>query len=280
MNKNILQALSGGFDSTCLLIKNLENGDHVYPVYIKASSVDPVKRQIELKVIKELLANPEIKTHNLHDLITVPLHMRNIDGIFSFQPVLWTLGLFCEVKKRRDFYDEVHIGYIMNDSAVSYLGEIKRIWRSFFSLSFPEYNKIPELEFPLVKYSKEMVINKLLYFQNTVAYNCWTCERPSVLYERKKKNHGGREQIIEHCGRCAPCKKIKEYIGLENLPRYRRTEHRELLGRLVKRYKEKLPLDDPIILDMLITCEKLDEKESTHITSIVERRENRKKQGM
>jgi hypothetical protein len=266
------------------LIKNLENGDHVYPVYIKASCVSQVKQQIELKVVRELLANPEIKTKNLHDLTVIPIHMNNIDGIFSLQPILWMLGLFYEVKKHRGggLYDEVHIGYTMNDSAVSYLDEIKKIWQSFFTLSFPfsDYRHIPELKFPLLKYSKDMIVNDLRYLLPDDIYNLWTCEMPSVLYERKKTKHGGREQIIEHCGRCAPCKKIKEYIGLENLPRYRRTEHRELLGRLVKRYKEKLPLNEPLMLDMLISYERLDEKESTHITSIVERRKNRKKQGM
>ncbi len=42
--KTILQSISGGFDSTFLLIKNLEEGNIVYPVYIRSPKITEIKR--------------------------------------------------------------------------------------------------------------------------------------------------------------------------------------------------------------------------------------------
>jgi hypothetical protein len=89
MRKNILQSVSGGYDSTYLLIKNLENGDSVYPLYVHASCVHPVKQNIELTVIKNMIQKLKPKFDNLHDLAEINIGIDDIGNINSLQPVLW-----------------------------------------------------------------------------------------------------------------------------------------------------------------------------------------------
>jgi hypothetical protein len=91
MRKNILQSVSGGYDSTYLLIKNLENGDSVYPLYVHASCVHPVKQNIKLTVIKNMIQKLKPKFDNLHDLAEINIGIDDIGGINSLQPVLWLL---------------------------------------------------------------------------------------------------------------------------------------------------------------------------------------------
>jgi 7-cyano-7-deazaguanine synthase in queuosine biosynthesis len=210
MKKNILQSISGGFDSTYLLLKNLKNDDVVYPVYISAKNINPIKQHIELHVVIDLITNLQKQFSNLKDLKLVPVSMKTISGLYSDQPILWLLGLFYEAKKR-DIYDEVHIGYIMGDIAVSLLAEMHRFWKSLFSfsLAFEPYT-VPELCFPLVKYPKEYIIDSLEYTHRDIALGCWTCERPQIIKQKQRRNDGGEiEAFIEPCGECTPCKKLK-----------------------------------------------------------------------
>ena len=122
MSKNILLALSGGFNSTYLLIKNLQEGNTVKPIYIYAYNVHPAKRLVEITTVRNLIETLQKKFDNLDDLKVVENKQNCINGIVSTQPIMWLLGLFEEAKKERNdtFYDEVQIAYIMGDTAVSF----------------------------------------------------------------------------------------------------------------------------------------------------------------
>ena len=104
MNKNIMQTVSGGYDSTYLLIKNLQNGDNVYPLYIHASYVNPTKQRIEINCLRKLIKRLKRKYYNLHNLIETEIHMEPIRNIFSTQPITWLLALFKEIKKEMPCY--------------------------------------------------------------------------------------------------------------------------------------------------------------------------------
>jgi hypothetical protein len=173
--------------------------------------------------------------NNLNDLEVVSIHMDNISSLFSLQPILWILGLFKVVMDNRGGYDEVHIGYIMNDSALSYLKDIERIWYSLFNLSFSQNENIPAIRFPLVKMHKSRIISKLQY-ADLLDY-CWTCESPRVI-QTKKINKNDRELIIGSCGTCDPCKKIQDHIPLDSLPIYKRIEHRKERSIIINTYKK------------------------------------------
>ena len=213
MSNNILQSVSGGFDSTYLLIKNLQNGDNVFPIYIHVNCIDPIKQIIESTVIKSIIEKLKPRFNNLHELIEIEMGIDNIRDIFSSQPVFWILGLFNEVKNRKNYadYDEVHIGYIMQDSALSYLKEIKTYWKAMFSFSIQKYS-VPKLVFPLTKYHKVMIINELYRYDSDILSSCWTCERP-VMHRAKKKTDNTIETYIEPCGICDPCLKFKTPKG-------------------------------------------------------------------
>jgi 7-cyano-7-deazaguanine synthase in queuosine biosynthesis len=223
MNKKILQTVSGGFDSTALLLKNLENHDHVYPVYVMASSVNHLKQNIELFTVKELITKMRVNNPYLHELEIIPMHFNNIPGLYSVQPILWILGLLTEAKRSYIHYEEAQIAYIMNDDTVSLLKEARNLWKSLFAFStrYSSYT-MPKLRFPLIFEKKFSIIN-YLEKHNDILYNCWTCETPRVLYERRLAD-GGKRQVIGHCGNCLPCTKIKEHIAWEYLAKYERTE--------------------------------------------------------
>jgi 7-cyano-7-deazaguanine synthase in queuosine biosynthesis len=221
MKKRILQAVSGGYDSTYLMTKNLQSGNEVFPIYIHASSVHPIKQHIEYYCIKKIIEKLQEKYSNLNDLEEINIKMDNLREVFSIQPILWILGLFNEVKNGYNSCDEIHIGYIMQDGAISYISEIKTFWKSLFSFSMPDFN-IPKLVFPLIKYPKDLILRKLDGFDDEIFNVCWTCEKPSVLKTKKLKD-GNIEAFIEPCGKCNPCNNIKDsrYISFDALNKYK-----------------------------------------------------------
>jgi len=135
------------------------------------------------------------------------------------------LALFKEVRKNGYYrnYDEVHIGYILQDAAISYIPEIKALWKALHSFSYPESDfVIPKLCFPISRYHKTQIINTLQYScDEDILTSCWTCERPDI---KKKIHHKDTiEVFIEHCGSCAPCLHLKEANSsvFNNMKNYR-----------------------------------------------------------
>jgi len=212
MKKTILQTVSGGFDSTYLLIKNLNEGHEVYPIYIHSPTVNQIKQTIELNSVKQLLERLH-SFNNLKGLTETDINLNGIPNLFSSQPIFWLLGLFNEVKNISLYsdYDEVHIGYILGDGAVSYLHEIKKLWKALFSFSLPDY-KVPKLVFPLLKYHKETIIKKLDEYNSEIFDNCWFCETPNIINTKRMKN-GNIEMYVESCGECSPCIRTRNIIS-------------------------------------------------------------------
>jgi 7-cyano-7-deazaguanine synthase in queuosine biosynthesis len=242
MNKNILQAVSGGYDSTYLLIKNLQNGDNVYPVYVHVSCIYPIKQMIEINKVKLLIKKLRRKYNNLHELTEKEMYIDPINNIFSTQPIFWMLALFNVVKKNRHFiYHEVHIGYIASDGVISHIPEIRTYWKTLFSFSdhSPKWT-IPKLCFPLLKYDKAHIIKKLENYDKEILASCWTCENPKVI-KTKRCRDNTIEMYIEACGSCQPCENLQntENISFDLIKKYRivfnRNKFHKLLGNFEKR---------------------------------------------
>ena len=222
MKKIILQAISGGYDSTWLLIKNIKEGNEVYPIYIHSSSVSKLKQVIEINSVKNLIQKLQLRFNNLNNLSEVEIKLDAARDVISMQPIFWMLGLFIDVKNMHHFidYDEVHIGYVMCDSAVSYQHEILNFWKSLFLFSFPDY-KVPKLIFPLIKYQKTAIINNLENFDREILADCWFCENPKIIKTKKIKG-GNIEIYIEPCGECNPCIRIKNiHYNFNGLKKYK-----------------------------------------------------------
>jgi 7-cyano-7-deazaguanine synthase in queuosine biosynthesis len=283
MNKNILQSVSGGYDSAWLLIKNLQNHDNVYPVYIYSSCINTIKQRIENTVANDLIVKLQQRFDNLHDLTEITINMNNVKGIYSTQPILWCLGLFSEIQNKRYIsYDEAHIAYIMRDSAISLQTEIQAFWKSLFSFSWPlpDYT-VPALKFPLVKYSKDIIIQNLRNFDDSIAESLWTCERPRILRKKKLKN-GDIEAYIEPCGVCHTCGNLRNVynISFDSLRKYRavfhasdwRTEIDKLANKIIRNrdldriHKNHVELEtaDAKIIDAI--HKKLEQHETTEKT--------------
>jgi len=208
MKKNILQALSGGYDSTYLLIKNLQNGDNVYPIYIHSRFIYPLKQKIELTNVKNLINKLKKKYKNLHDLIETQITMSPIDHFFSTQSLTWILCLLREVMKNYYSvrYNEVHIGYIKNDCVIDYLPSLLNMWKLLFEFTKPfRFYSIPKLCFPLSKYNKKQIIKKIRSYDKNILSLCWTCEKPKIIRESRYNN--SIELLVEACGLCTPCRK-------------------------------------------------------------------------
>ena len=225
MKKKILQAVSGGFDSTYLLIKNLQNGDTVQPLYVHVNSIDKIKQKIESTIVKNLITKLQVKYDNLNDLKEVEIGIDNIPNIVSDQPIYWTLALFKEVRKNGYYrnYNEVHIGYILQDAAISYIPELRALWKALHSFSYPDHDfVVPKLCFPISKYHKTQIISSLRYScDEDILASCWTCERPDIKKKIRRKDTV--ELNIEPCGSCATCLHLKEANStvFNNMKNYR-----------------------------------------------------------
>lgn len=85
-------------------------------------------------------------------------------------------------------HSEVALGYVMNDDAISYLDDFRRIWRAFGGL-WPRGHQYPKLVFPFSKWQKIQILDIIPRQLHPML--TW-CENPGE---------------IDHCGMCRPCKK-------------------------------------------------------------------------
>jgi hypothetical protein len=121
------------------------------------------------------------------------------DGLHFAQMPFWIMsGL-------RAVTDEVHIGYVMNDDAISYLGDIQKIWNSYKCI----HDKLPKLKFPLAKLNKEIIKSQL---PDSLFQEVFSCENPHLTIDEKS--------FVE-CGTCVSCNKNKYYNFFNLWPRNR-----------------------------------------------------------
>jgi len=188
--KKVLILSSGGLDSTYLVYENLKKGNLVRTLYTTVQNnghkPESEKKSLELQkeyFLKNFPNQLETYYNNVEILISYPQ-----DNLILKQIPLWIMSMlyYCEG------VDEIQVGYVMNDDAISFLEDIKGIYKSY---EFLFDNKCPELIFPLTKTKKEEIINKIPQeLINTIVF----CEAP--LY-------GGEK--YKPCGGCAVCKRYK-----------------------------------------------------------------------
>jgi hypothetical protein len=186
--KNIFVLWSGGLDSTYLVYKNLLEGNTVKAGYVE------IKNNIE-KTIKErtsLVKLYEIFNDNFGDRFSYAEQSTfevkaSIDSVSLKQVPVW----ICSILYMDLNIDEVQIGYVSNDDAISFLEEIKRIYRSYE----PIVERLPKLVFPLTKTKKEEIVPKLpMKYLKEVSF----CEGSNS---------------IRFCGECHPCKRMREVLS-------------------------------------------------------------------
>jgi len=175
----IMVLWSGGMDSTFLIWKLLREGHEVTATYIDIMN-NATKTKRELKSITKIS-----KLFSVYSFTLLPTQHVSISpghNMYLQQTVCWGLVLpVCEDM------DELHLGYIMNDDAVSFIPEIKQMFNGYKGL----IQNLPKLKFPLLKYNKQYIWNNLP--EKIRKHTTW-CESP---------------RIKDNCGTCIPCKRHK-----------------------------------------------------------------------
>ena len=198
MSKKVAVLFSSGLDSTYLVWKNLKEGNVVTPVYFEINNNENKtimeKNRIEL-LIKEFNNDTELKSkiNDIKYAINVGVQVYN-DKLFFKQIPIWLLGL---VYIQGLDVDEIQIGYVCNDDAIPYLNDIKKIYKTYQSIS----EKLLPLNFPLIKYKKWQIIRELPSQYKKLIF---TCENPRIDESTKE------DTIIQYtpCCNCVPCKSI------------------------------------------------------------------------
>jgi 7-cyano-7-deazaguanine synthase in queuosine biosynthesis len=229
-NKKVGVLFSGGLDSTFLVWNNLKKGNEVYPFYIeiKNNRDKPILEKNRVQLLFEMFYK------EYSDLIRCPKYILNVDvtdnnsELHLQQVPVWILGLlFSQVHG----LDEIQIGYVMNDDAISYISDIKKIYNSYNRISEP---LIP-ISFPLKKWKKEMIIQELpmKYRELTV-----TCEEPTIIGNRNNVVGIGEEtKPLEYraCGRCVACQRIIANRYYEEIPEsYKGVEIEKSMNTLMR----------------------------------------------
>ena len=216
MNKKVAVLFSGGLDSTYLLWKNLKEGNIVVPVYVEIENNEAKsileKNRIELlyrEFKKEFDADSswegKSKLKRIEYLFNVGISARE-DSLYFKQVPVW---IFATLFMQSLDVDEIQIGYVSNDDAISFLDDIRKIYKSYQAICDP----MKSLKFPLVKYKKELMARELPenYLKLIVS-----CENPRIVGNNDA-------EFIEYspCCRCEPCKRIinSDYYGLGYFPK-------------------------------------------------------------
>ena len=174
MDKKVAILFSGGLDSTYLVWKNLTDGNEVYPIYIEIENNDK-KTMLEKNRIKllwkefnnEFHYNKPLNKSLLHDIqyvLKVNVSSRE-DSLYFKQIPIW---MFAMAFLQSLSIDEIQIGYVANDDAISYLSDIQNIYKSFEVISEP----LLPLTFPLVKNQKHQIFRELPIQYRDLIFSC------------------------------------------------------------------------------------------------------------
>lgn len=213
MSKKVAILFSGGLDSTYLVWKNLKDGNQVLPIYVEIENNDVKtileKNRIELlykEFSKEFNSTEthEKKIENIHYGISVMVHANEDSLHFKQIPIFIFAGVFIQGMK----IDEIQIGYVSNDDAISYIDDIKNIYNSYQTISKP----MKPLVFPLTKKTKWQMVEELPKQYMELIFSC---ENANII---------GSEDVelieYEPCCECAPCKRIiaSDYYNTDEYP--------------------------------------------------------------
>lgn len=183
---------SGGLDSTYLIHKLLSENPNqtVVAGYVEVlNNYD--KTQMELKATEKLNEQLQVMYPNRFRFLGT-VYKCNVCLTTNWMPlpqmIVWISSIMSSTPHDAN---EICVGYVMNDCAISYLSELKSFIKSYSKMLCN--GKLPPISFPLSKTNKEEIHNSIPYeLKNHVVW----CEMP-----RKKTDN-----LYGPCGVCIPCK--------------------------------------------------------------------------
>jgi len=245
--KTIIVTWSGGLDSTYTLIKDLEKGYIVQPIYIEFKSAGNDKILVEKDAILKMHEILKLKFSNLrkpHFIFTSDmirdkdnisyggsgLSIPIMNNIMSIQPIAWILGIsdylnqmlekityndiknlnnnLIEYKKIK----EIQMGYVLNDDSISILDIIQNLYKILnnFTISHNVYGiDYPKLIFPSIKIPKTFAYFYIKENYNELKTYITTCEKPIILINKEEKI------FYKQCGDCGTCTHIKQELSYD-----------------------------------------------------------------
>ncbi len=192
---------SAGLDSTYLVWKAINDPTikEIRLIYIKIKN-NREKTVVEKIQIRKLL--DIFKKYDLSRKISSSMDEISIQAFnYGYQlPQLPTI-LLAATSAMSKYNNEIWIGYIMGDDAISYLDEIKSIWEINKAFVVDEA-KHTKLVFPLVQLKKMEIAYKL---PADILKETFTCEAPTII--------DADAEIWKECGECQTCKR-DQYAGV------------------------------------------------------------------
>jgi 7-cyano-7-deazaguanine synthase in queuosine biosynthesis len=180
---------SGGLDSTYLIYKLLCEKHHVEAFYVDLKN-NAAKAKRELAAIKKLaklFSKYDFKYSGVLSEFRLK-HIEKDNPVGFYQSPVWLLSAYY-------LKGPVSIGYVMNDDAISYIDDYKKIIKSLNAIRFSPL----EIDFPLTKTSKRDILAALpKEFLGCITY----CES---------------EGIQDKCGKCGPCKRHNALLESDTL---------------------------------------------------------------
>lgn len=178
-----------------MIRKLIDEGHNVAAVYIEVkNNVEKSKRErAAIDVLRQGVVFVHPRTGMLkgcfeghHEVLGTPSLMFGMMSSLIY-------GLLIEIsdaKQQGITYDQVAVGYVMGDDAISFIDDIRKVWKSLEAITGP----LPELIFPLSKIKKIDIWNHPLMI--ALKSNITWCEWPKELVNNVP------------CGQCEPCRKM------------------------------------------------------------------------
>lgn len=188
--KKIFVLWSAGIDSTFLIFHLLNKGYQVDAGYIKLlQNKNQTKR--ELKAIKKMI--PLINDPNFNYVGV----LNEVNIVNSGNVILNQIPIFLTSLYHLEKYDEVAMGFVMNDDTISWIPDIINCYESFR----PLVCNLPKLTFPLIKLKKTTLYESLpKKVKNEVVW----CEDEDGMYNK----------VTGYCNTCHSCKRMKYELSL------------------------------------------------------------------
>lgn len=192
-------AFSGGFDSTLALVHTLnESSPHdeirCISIYHEMTGLPKLNKEREarakiIKFLREKYPDHSIKNEEMRISLDWKYDGKTNKGLS--QPIFWV----CNLAPLVEDGDELVLGYINGDQAMTEMHSIYQLWNSAMRI---QKGKRVRIKLPLQYTTKSEVIKHLINYHEELVDMCFSCESLSTRDEA--------------CGYFEPCEHLKSAL--------------------------------------------------------------------
>jgi 7-cyano-7-deazaguanine synthase in queuosine biosynthesis len=200
--KHPLVLWSGGFDSTCLVIEKLQEGD-IDVMYVRLENNERMQRREKKAIgkLKILIKDANLKGSVINEFSFGYEYIDITKGMFAL-PGLWLQAAVYLVNPQ--VHSEINIGYVKGDDAWHYKSQIQKVYKSLLALVCDSQDVVP-LKFPYEWYTKADILAGM----------------ESFMYNKQMMNliYYCENGAKSPCGSCGSCKRHSSELGIVKEPR-------------------------------------------------------------